>query len=84
MTSRILDETDLQEILEGLRRQLNQASNILTEVEDNKRTLSHKLFHLQFRLVSPLYYRLQRHLIDWCVREEHPHLSSLEITKIVD
>ena len=36
--------------------------------------LCHKLFGLEYYVVSPLYYRLQKHLIDWGTRNYHPQL----------
>jgi len=82
MTHRILDDRDLEEIIEDLRRNLNRASDVLDTIEkEGERPLHVKIFDLELRLVSPLYYRLQRHLIDWCDRESYPHLSGLEITK---
>ena len=85
MTHRILDERDVQDILEDLRQQLNRASDVLDTIEkEGERPLHGRIIELELRLVSPLYYRLQRHLIDWCDREDHPHLSDLEITKRAD
>ena len=84
MNPRILDERDVQEILEDLRQELNRASKILDRVEEGERPLHVKIFDLELRLVSPLYYRLQRHLIDWGDRKCYPHLSGLEVTKRAD
>ena len=67
MTYRILDERAVQEILEDLRQQLNRASDVLDSIEkEGERPLHGRIIELELRLVSPLYYRLQRHLIDWC------------------
>ena len=84
MTHRILDERAVEKIIEDLRQELNRASKILARLEEGERPLHVKIFDLELRLVSPLYYRLQRHLIDWCDRESYPHLSGLEITKRAD
>jgi len=85
MTYRILDERDFKEIIEDLRQQLNRASDVLDTIEkEGERPLHEKIFDLEIRLVSPFYYRLQRHLIDWCDRSCYPHLSGLEITKRAD
>ena len=85
MTCRILDERDVQEILEDLRQQLNRASDVLDRIEkEGERPLHARIIELELRLVSPLYYRLQRHLIDWGVRSCYPHLSDLQITKRAD
>jgi len=69
MAHRILDERAVQEIIEDLRQELNRASRILARLEEGERSLHGKIFDLELHLVSPLYYRLQRHLIDWCDRE---------------
>jgi len=79
-----LDERAVEEIIEDLRQELNRASEILARLEEGERPLHVKIFDLELHLVSPLYYRLQRHLIDWCDRESYPHLSGLEITKLAD
>jgi len=84
MTHRILDERDVKEIIEDLKQQLNLASSILARLEEGERPLHVKIFDLELRLVSPLYYRLQRHLIDWCDRESYPHFSGLDITRLAD
>ena len=85
MTHRILDERAVKEIIEDLRQQLNRASGVLARIEEEgERPLHEKIFVLELELVSPLYYRLQRHLIDWCDRSCYPHLSGLEITKRAD
>ena len=84
MTHRILDERDVKEIIEDLKQQLNLASEILARLEEGEKPLHVKIFDLELRLVSPLYYRLQRHMIDWCDRESYPHLSGLDIAKLAD
>ena len=84
MTHRILDARDVKEIIEDLKQQLNLASEILARLEEGEKPLHVKIFDLELRLVSPLYYRLQRHLIDWGDRSCYPHLSGLEITKRAD
>jgi len=65
MTHRILDERAVEKIIEDLRQELNRASKILARVKEGERPLHVKIFDLELHLVSPLYYRLQRHLIDW-------------------
>jgi len=84
MTHRILDERAVKEIIEDLRQELNRASGILARLEEGERPLHVKILDLELRLVSPLYYRLQRHLIDWGDRSCYPHLSGLEVTKLAD
>ena len=85
MTHRILTDKDFEEIIEDLRRYLNRASDNLDLIEEKgERPLHGRIIELELRLVSPLYYRLQRHLIDWGVRGCYPHLSGLDITKRAD
>ena len=84
MTHRVLEERDVEEIIEDLRQELNRASRFLERLEEGERPLHVKIFDFELHLVSPLYYRLQRHLIDWGDRTIYPHLSGLEITKRAD
>jgi len=84
MTHRVLNGRDVEEIVQDLRQELNRASKILERIEEGERPLHVKIFDLELHLVSPLYYRLQKHLIDWCDRESYPHLSGLEITTLAD
>ena len=74
----------LEEIVEDLRKELNDALTYLDWNERGGRSLSHRWFNLEFGVVSPLYYRLQRHLIDWGTRSHHPHLSDLKLTHYLD
>ena len=76
-------EQKLEEIVEDLRKGLNAGLLFLSEIEGD-RSLSHRWFDLEFGVVSPLYYRLQRHLIDWGTRSHHPHLSDLRLTRHLD
>ena len=76
-------EQKLEEIVEDLRKGLNAGLLFLSEIEGD-RSLSHRWFDLEFGVVSPLYYRLQRHLIDWGTRSHHPHLSDLRLTRYLD
>ena len=78
-------EQKLEEIVEDLRKELNAGLLFLSEkVDEGNRSLSHRWFNLEFGVVSPLYYRLQRHLIDWGTRCHHPHLSELKLTHYLD
>ena len=78
-------EQRLEEIVEDLRKELNAGLLFLSEkVDEGNRSLSHRWFNLEFGVVSPLYYRLQRHLIDWGNRPHHPHLSDLRLTHYLD
>ena len=78
-------EQKLEEIVEDLRKELNAGLLFLSEkVVECDRSLSKRWFNLEFGVVSPLYYRLQRHLIDWGTRSHHPHLSELRLTHHLD
>ena len=79
MTQRQLADEEFEKILEGLRREPTAKLAFLNNrVIGSNYPLSGKLFGLEFYVVSPLYYRLQRHLTDWGVRSEHPHLTDLD------
>ena len=80
-------EQKLEEIVEDLRKELNAALCYLDwneRVPESDRSLSKRWFNLEFGVVSPLYYRLQRHLIDWGTRSHHPHLSELRLMHYLD
>ena len=80
-------EQKLEEIVEDLRKGLNAVLSYLDwneRVPEGDRSLSKRWFNLEFGVVSPLYYRLQRHLIDWGTRSHHPHLSELRLTHYLD
>ena len=73
-TERSLTEKDVGEIVEDLIKELTEASKYLEKgVLEGDRPLSNKIFNLELGVVSPLYYRLQRHLIDWGSRRRHQH-----------
>ena len=77
----------LEEIVKDLRQELNAGLVFLDwneRVPEGDRSLSKRWFNLEFGVVSPLYYRLQRHLIDWSTRSHHPHLSELRLTHHLD
>ena len=72
--TRRLTEEDVREIVEDLRKEVNEASKYLEKgEEEGERPLSNKIFNLKLGVVSPLYYRLKRHLIDWGTRHRHHH-----------
>ena len=75
MTQRQLSDEELEKIVEDVRGELTAKLAFL-----NHRVIgSHNpLFELEFGVVSPLYCRLQRHLIDWGTRSHHPHLADLD------
>ena len=78
MTQRQLSDEELEKILEDLRRELTAKLAFLNNrVIGSNCTLSNKLLGLEFYVVSPLYYRLQRHLID-------PHITDLKLTQYLD
>ena len=65
MTQRQLSDEEFEKIVDDVRRELTAKLAFLNStVIGSNCTLSHKLFDLEFGVVSPLYYRLQRHLID--------------------
>ena len=85
MTERQLSDEEFEKILEDLRRELTAKLAFLNNrVIGSSCTLSSKLFGLEFYVVSPLYYRLQRHLIDWGTRSDHPHITDLKLTQYLD
>ena len=81
MTQRQLSDEELEKIVEDVRGELTAKLAFL-----NHRVIgSHNpLFELEFGVVSPLYCRLQRHLIDWGTRSRHPHLADLKLTQYLD
>ena len=85
MTERQLSDEEFEKILEDLRRELTAKLAFLkNRVIGSKCILSSKLLGLEFYVVFPLYYRLQRHLIDWGTRSDHPHLTDLKLTQYLD
>ena len=85
MNHRQLSDEEFEEIVKDVRRELTAKLAFLDErVIRSKCPLSHKLFELEFSVVSPLYYRLQRHLIDWGTRSHHPHITDLKLTQHLD
>ena len=68
-----------------MRKKLNAALVFLSKrVIIGDCTLWYNLFNLEFGIVSPLYYRLQRHLIDWGTLSHHPQLNELKSTQVLD
>ena len=81
MTQRQLSDEELEKIVDEVRRELTAKLAFLS----HRVIASHcPLFELEFGVVSPLYYRLQRHLIDWGTRSEHPHITDLKLTQYLD
>ena len=86
-SKRRLTEEEFQKIFQEIHKELTEKLASLNErvvVPYEQDNLGRKFFNLQFLVVSPLYYRLQRHLIDWGTRSEHPHLDKLHLTKFCD
>lgn len=83
---RLLTEEDVEEIVKDLTDKLNRALTVLSigRIISEDEGLSQWLFRLEFSVVSPLYYRLQRHLIDWGTRTHHPQLNTLKVTEYLD
>ena len=84
MTAEKCSEEDFKNIVEDIRNELTAKLAFLSERLDKEDSLSRKFFMLEFGVVSPLYYRLLRHLIDWGTRTHHPHLSELKLTQHLD
>ena len=82
--ARVLTEREFDEIVADLREELERRLKILSEDKIQASSVGHAKFHLEFDVVAPLYYRLQRHLIDWGTRTYHPGLSKLKLTELVD
>ena len=82
--ARVLTEQEFGEIVADLRERFERSLKILSEAEIQASVVGHARFHLEFDVVAPLYYRLQRHLIDWGTRTHHPGLPKLKLTELVD
>ena len=85
MTQRQLSDEEFEKIVEDVRRELTAKLAFLNNrVIGSNCTLSQKLLGLELYVVSPLYYRLQRHLIDWGIRSHHPQIADLKLTQHLD
>ena len=84
MTTDKYSEEDFKKIVEEIRNELTYKLAFLDRIEVEEDSLPRKFFVLEFFVVSPLYYRLLRHLIDWGTRTHHPHLSDLKLTQQLD
>ena len=85
MTQRQLSAEEFEKIVDEVRRELTAKLVFLNNrVIGSNYPLSGKLFGLEFYVVSPLYYRLQRHLIDWGTQSHHPHITDLKLTQYLD
>ena len=73
----VLTEREFEEIVVVLREELERRLKILSEdkIVGSDRELSHRLFHLEFKVVSPLYYKFKNHLINWGTLTHHPGLD---------
>ena len=67
MTQRQLSDEEFKKIVEDLQRELTAKLAFLNNsgVVGSNCLVYDKLFWLEFYVVSPLYYRFQRHLINW-------------------
>jgi len=73
-----LEKDDLDEIEEDLKKWVCEFNEKLQLHKTKQfRDEQHRRFQLEFSLVTGLYYRIQRHLIDWGNRSHHPHLDSV-------
>ena len=85
MTQRQLSDEELEKIVDEVRRELTAKLAFLSHrVIGSNCPLSNKLFWLEFYVISPLCYRLQRHPIDWGTRSDHPQLADLKLTQDLD
>ena len=75
--SKRLTEEDFKQIFQEIHKELTEKLTSLNErviVPNEQDNLGRKFFNLEILVVSPLYYKFQRHLIDWGTRSHHPHL----------
>ena len=78
MTYRPMNDRDVAEIIEDLRRYLNRASDNLDLIEEEgKKSPYTRIINLELHVVDLLFTRLQRHLTDWGDPKHHPELSYL-------
>ena len=70
--TRTLSEEDVLEITRDVLDGFVESLNNLDKVEKCS-SLSQKIVELELGVVSPLYYKLQRHLIDWGSRRRYQH-----------
>ena len=81
----MISEEKFEKIVDEVQRELTAKLAFLNErVIGSNCSLSRKLFDLEFGVVSPLYYRFQRHLIDWGTRSHHLQLAELKLTHYLD
>ena len=64
-----LTDSEAEEIDQDLVKALEKAKNQLERLKNLP--LEERLFRLEYFIVSSLYYRLEKHLLDWCTKE-HP------------
>ena len=85
MAQRQWSDEEFEKVVEDIRKELTAGLAFLNErVDGVDRTFSGKLFNLEFGVVSPLCYRLQRHQIDWGIRSHHPQIADLKFTQHLD
>ena len=84
MNHRQLSDEEFEEIVKDVRRELTAKLAFLNDRVSKCPLFYVRLLELEFNVISPLYYRLQRHLIDWGTRSDHPHLTNLKLTQYLD
>ena len=84
MNHRQLSEEEFEEIVKDVRRELTAKLAFLNDRVSKCPLFYVRLLELEFNVISPLYYRLQRHLIDWGTRSDYPHLTNLKLTQYLD
>ena len=81
----MISEEEFETIVEDVQRELTAKLAFLNErVVGSNFPLSQRLLGLEFHVFCPLYYRFQRHLIDWGTRSEHPEITDLKLTQYLD
>ena len=73
-------DEESEKIVKDIRNDQTAKLALLSERVDDM-SLSRKLFNFKFFVVSPLYYRRQRHLIGWGTRRHHLYLSDRKLTQ---
>lgn len=73
---RHLTTSEAQEVEEDLIKAIEKAQGYLERVKNRPSiSLEQRFFQLEYSVVSPLYYRLEKHLLDWCTKEHEVQLS---------
>ena len=68
--------SEVQEVEEDLIKAIEKAQGYLERLKNRPSiSLEQRFFQLEYSVVSPLYYRLEKHLLDWCTKEHEVQLS---------